>query len=89
MHRTLHILEIIVDVFSLLDKKSLSVLARTCRSFHEPALDLLWREQESLLPLLKCLPQNQWVEEKTALGTTILVSLDILVCMPDYKRQSI
>ncbi|KDQ49973.1 hypothetical protein JAAARDRAFT_74445, partial [Jaapia argillacea MUCL 33604] len=35
-------------------------LARTCRSFHEPALDILWKRQYSLKPLWKCLPSDLW-----------------------------
>ncbi|KAJ7137434.1 hypothetical protein C8R43DRAFT_855697, partial [Mycena crocata] len=34
----------------------LSCLAVTCRAFTDAALDSLWRDQNSLLPLLGCLP---------------------------------
>jgi hypothetical protein len=37
-------------------------LARCCRSFEDPVLDALWRTQEGLIPLLKCLPQEVWLE---------------------------
>ena len=80
MHPALNILEIVVDVFSYLDKKTLRSLSRTSRSLREPALDLLWREQDSLIPLFKCLPQSRWVEEKTSIGT-VLVSRDSLACL--------
>lgn len=33
-------------------------VALVCRSFREPALDLLWRSMESIIPLLKLLPRN-------------------------------
>ncbi|KAK7045166.1 hypothetical protein R3P38DRAFT_189149 [Favolaschia claudopus] len=41
-------------------RKSLPKLARCCRAFSEPALDLLWMRQEGILNLLKCLPQSRW-----------------------------
>ncbi|KAJ7476430.1 hypothetical protein FB451DRAFT_1557344 [Mycena latifolia] len=37
-------------------KSALASIARTCKAFTEPALDLLWRELTALLPLLKLLP---------------------------------
>ncbi|KAJ7147789.1 hypothetical protein C8R43DRAFT_889479 [Mycena crocata] len=38
----------------------LARLGRTCRQFSDIALDTLWREQETLVPLLKCLPSHLW-----------------------------
>ncbi|KAJ6520834.1 hypothetical protein B0H19DRAFT_380295 [Mycena capillaripes] len=40
--------------------KALSCLARTCRRFSDPALDILWRRQYTLLPLLQCFPPHLW-----------------------------
>ncbi|KAG2148767.1 hypothetical protein DEU56DRAFT_79738 [Suillus clintonianus] len=37
-----------------LTRKSLSGLARTCKAFHEPAMDVLWADLCSLEPLLGC-----------------------------------
>ncbi|KAK7027639.1 hypothetical protein R3P38DRAFT_946621 [Favolaschia claudopus] len=40
---------------------SLAALARTCTRFRDPALDLLWREQNTLTNLLRCLgPAHLW-----------------------------
>ncbi|KAJ7138242.1 hypothetical protein C8R44DRAFT_767109 [Mycena epipterygia] len=36
-------------------------LARTCRGFLDPALDLLWKYQSSLMPLSRCL-RDEWSE---------------------------
>ncbi|KAF9467018.1 hypothetical protein BDZ94DRAFT_1250325 [Collybia nuda] len=36
--------------------KNLAALARACKTFSEPALDLLWEFQPSLAPLVRCLP---------------------------------
>ncbi|EDR11170.1 uncharacterized protein LACBIDRAFT_324746 [Laccaria bicolor S238N-H82] len=40
--------------------KMLARLARTCKAFQDPALNILWHTQKTLLPLLKCLPPNAW-----------------------------
>ena len=38
-------------------------LACCCRSFEGPALDVLWRTQHQLLPLLKSFPRDTWKVE--------------------------
>ncbi|KAG2066501.1 hypothetical protein BDR04DRAFT_65333 [Suillus decipiens] len=40
-----------------ISRKSLAALARTCKAFHEPAMDLLWSEIEVLESLLGCVPR--------------------------------
>ncbi|KAJ7160456.1 hypothetical protein C8R46DRAFT_1354130 [Mycena filopes] len=40
---------------------ALTRLARTCRDFTNPALDLLWKEQYGLVNLLQRLPAHTWV----------------------------
>ncbi|KAJ7802690.1 hypothetical protein B0H14DRAFT_2891311, partial [Mycena olivaceomarginata] len=42
--------------------EDVAALARTCRDFENPALDILWREQNTLANVLKCLPSNLWEE---------------------------
>ncbi|KAI9461743.1 hypothetical protein HD554DRAFT_2290368 [Boletus coccyginus] len=39
-------------------RRSMSRLARTCKAICEPALDVLWRELDSLLPLISLFPSN-------------------------------
>ncbi|OAX44434.1 hypothetical protein K503DRAFT_678944 [Rhizopogon vinicolor AM-OR11-026] len=39
-------------------RRSMSRLARTCRAMCEPALNVLWRELDSLLPLISLFPNN-------------------------------
>ncbi|KAG2045621.1 hypothetical protein BDR06DRAFT_1051461, partial [Suillus hirtellus] len=34
--------------------QSLAALARTCKPFYEPAMDLLWAELDGMEPLLSC-----------------------------------
>lgn len=51
---TAKLLEYIVD--SPNGRRSLARLARTCKAFKEPALNVLWRDLDSLVPLLSLLP---------------------------------
>lgn len=39
-------------------RRTMSRLARTCKAMCEPALDVLWRELDSLLPLISLFPNN-------------------------------
>ncbi|KAJ7510984.1 hypothetical protein B0H11DRAFT_1956829 [Mycena galericulata] len=61
MHRALEILEIFLMIcssFSSTDRSALAALARTCTTFHNPALDVLWSDLNSLSPLLSCMPKD-------------------------------
>ncbi|KAJ6579641.1 hypothetical protein DFH09DRAFT_1030272 [Mycena vulgaris] len=72
MHRGFkipEILQLIFDEFSVepiprvyysppVNPPILAALARTCQLFHSPALDLLWRRQETLLNFLNCFPDG-------------------------------
>ncbi|KIK70804.1 hypothetical protein GYMLUDRAFT_148494 [Collybiopsis luxurians FD-317 M1] len=53
---TQKLLEAIIDTPG--GKRTVSRLARTCRTMSEPALDLLWKELDSLLPLIGLFPPN-------------------------------
>ena len=43
---------------------TLAVLARTCRDFEGPALDVLWREVSGLRPLLCTMPSDLFEMKK-------------------------
>ncbi|EIW78552.1 hypothetical protein CONPUDRAFT_167542 [Coniophora puteana RWD-64-598 SS2] len=59
MHRVLLINEMILSIARHVPSdKDLSTLARVCRSFSEPSLDVLWSILESIAPLLRCLPSD-------------------------------
>ena len=70
MHRCLHVFDIvsiITDfVFALGDSthdwRSVAALARTCKTFYEPALNTLWRTQIGIEYLIKCMPADAWEE---------------------------
>ncbi|KAG2345905.1 hypothetical protein BDR05DRAFT_960200 [Suillus weaverae] len=60
MHKCLQIAELFdvvcKRVLATGHQGSLAALCRTCRLFHEPALDVLYKSLESLRPLLFCIP---------------------------------
>ncbi|KAJ7187270.1 hypothetical protein C8R46DRAFT_1184920 [Mycena filopes] len=75
MHRALAILEIteniceeLNEVFSDRSPADLAALARTCKIFEDPALDVLWRKQDTLDNILKCLPPKSWDEAPAPRG---------------------
>jgi hypothetical protein len=76
MHHSLNILEILWAILSACDDRTLGTLARTCRLFHDPALDILWTHQHSLITLLKIMPADLWEERKRIWG----VPSTVLVC---------
>ena len=39
---------------------TVAALARTCRTFQDSALDVLWYSQYGMLNLLWCLPDDKW-----------------------------
>ncbi|KAG2074691.1 hypothetical protein BDR04DRAFT_1092908 [Suillus decipiens] len=56
MHSALTNLEVIYTICSFTQLRSLPALASTCREFEYPALNALWRDLQSVEPLVKCLP---------------------------------
>ena len=69
MHHALHIQEILLNIFGhccstsphgpdrRLSTATLAALARACRAFKEPALDVLWSDLDDLTPLSRCIPE--------------------------------
>ena len=81
MHHILHIQEILLNIFghccpTELDwtphrrrsTAALAALARTCRTFKEPALNVLWCELIDLTPLPRCLPEACCVTGRVRTG---------------------
>ncbi|KAJ7192025.1 hypothetical protein GGX14DRAFT_596483 [Mycena pura] len=64
MHRSLQIEEIRCEIVSRVHHDaSLAVLAQTCQLFQDPALNILWRKQETLYHLARCFPSDLVIEE--------------------------
>jgi hypothetical protein len=49
-----------LNSYRCVDPQSLAALARTCRRFQNPALDILWSNLPTLKPLFHCLPKGLW-----------------------------
>ncbi|KAJ7671277.1 hypothetical protein DFH06DRAFT_1365935 [Mycena polygramma] len=59
MHRCLIIDELVAEVCSHIEWPSqLYAVVRTCTAFREPALNRLWRKQNTLRNLIRCLPED-------------------------------
>jgi hypothetical protein len=74
---TNRLLEAILD--SSGGRRSLSRLSRTCKAFSKPALDVLWRELDSLVPLIGLFPAHLFKRSrKPGLGlvSTLLTVLE-------------
>ncbi|KAK7694347.1 hypothetical protein QCA50_001532 [Cerrena zonata] len=84
MHHCLTISEILDHVFEYcvaqeVDyENTLAAVARTCKTFYEPAVSALYYQLQDLSPLLKLLPKDFWFEEQEpgSLGG-ILVTLHL------------
>ncbi|KAG1733816.1 hypothetical protein EDB19DRAFT_1999890 [Suillus lakei] len=85
MHQALLVSEVLSEIFSHLDENlgryslsrpsktqpSLEALARTCKTFHEPAMRLLWAKLDGIIPLLGCVPRlHQLIYRSTSSGRT-------------------
>jgi hypothetical protein len=66
MHRCFLISEIThvicTELSNVWAREPLARLARTCQALREPALDALWYELHGLIPLVKCMPKDLWME---------------------------
>jgi hypothetical protein len=83
MHRALDIVELVENICAHLapadlvrlktdTARDLALLSRTSTIFLDPALDVLWRSQDSLIHLLRCMPDDL---------------LEIPVVPPDPERR--
>ncbi|KAG2364902.1 hypothetical protein BDR07DRAFT_1482063 [Suillus spraguei] len=82
MHICLLPPEILLHIFAIYNKGygllgshvTLAFLARTCKTFKEPALDILWQDIDGLEPLISCivacLPEG--ISQKNARGMLML-----------------
>ena len=64
MHRALLIPEILHAVCVYATDATLVSLVRTCKVFHEVAIQVLWDELHDLNPLIKCFPEDAWTVDQ-------------------------
>ncbi|KAG2346584.1 hypothetical protein BDR05DRAFT_959517 [Suillus weaverae] len=61
MHRALLIDDLLTSILQhVTSPKDLINFARTCSAVSDPPLNMLWRVQSSLAPLIMCLPEATW-----------------------------
>ncbi|EIW75199.1 hypothetical protein CONPUDRAFT_147332 [Coniophora puteana RWD-64-598 SS2] len=64
MHHCLSVSELILAICCSSNDAALANLAQTCKTFQEPALNVLYSDLDCMSKLLMCLPQDLWrVEE--------------------------
>ena len=71
MHRCLFVHDIITEIawhvrfeHNVTHLHSVAALAQTCHALYEPAMDVLWHTLHSVGPVVKCLPEDFWYEER-------------------------
>ena len=80
MHHALQIQEILQNIFDYCRRvhgatTDLPALARTCRTFKEPALDVLWEQLDDVSPIARCLPGTSHEENKVGVFKCSVTSL--------------
>jgi hypothetical protein len=77
MHRAFDSEDIVYSVLKYLEPKDLKNMAMTCSRLAGSALDILWSEQSSLVPLIMCLPQDTWeIEDDTIVSEVYHLNVD-------------
>ncbi|OBZ69039.1 hypothetical protein A0H81_11299 [Grifola frondosa] len=66
----LRLLEFVVQVFTSTHSYNVlyairCIIPEHASAFHEPALDVLWKEIDGLAPLVKCFPADAWAVERS------------------------
>ncbi|KAG1748305.1 uncharacterized protein EDB91DRAFT_1245015 [Suillus paluster] len=72
--------------------KTFLALALTCKSFTEPALDLLWENlNDGLAPLIRCLPQSLWKKAERKLEFQRAMTFDdwSIFCKYNHRVRSL
>ncbi|KAJ6548601.1 hypothetical protein B0H19DRAFT_1161415 [Mycena capillaripes] len=68
-------------------RKTLLALASTCKVLQEPALDVLWKNQESLAPFLSCLPEDLFNTRPALASEEVPLRLLRPFAPPDWRRS--
>ena len=70
------ILQLVARELVASEAKGTAVLLACCyRNLEDPVLDRLWETQDRITPLLKCLPQEVWKEERGSLVSQFITLL--------------
>ncbi|KAI6011302.1 hypothetical protein EDC04DRAFT_2766369 [Pisolithus marmoratus] len=73
MHPCLSVDEVLRLTFRFIDDRgsTLCALAGTCRTFHEPAMDLIWETLTTIKPVLLNLPSARMVSTEDGVRNSI------------------
>ncbi|KAJ7442781.1 hypothetical protein B0H11DRAFT_2093438 [Mycena galericulata] len=66
--------------------QTLAAVARTCKAFQDPALDLLWAPQNTVMKILDCMPGDIWEETDEGDTAELEVRLKRPVLPSDWER---
>lgn len=69
-------------------RRSVSRLARTCKSFCEPAMDVLWRELDSLVPIVGLFPSHLLKKSRRP-GLGLVRGLTFVLHLDTYESLSL
>lgn len=84
MHRCLQVPEILLaitdavasnpshDALSRVEMNTHASLARTCKAFHDMAMDALWAKQYGLNRLIKLLPSHTWELRRRGIAVSLV-----------------
>ena len=67
MHKALGVVDVFLKVCEEVNKPTSAALARTCKMFHESAIQTLWRTVPGLGPLIMLFPQDAWRVDANAI----------------------
>ncbi|KAK6971749.1 hypothetical protein R3P38DRAFT_3297837 [Favolaschia claudopus] len=68
--------------------RALAALARTCKHFHEFAQNELWKDQDGILNLIRCMPKDLWEFEYDLWGHRTSLKWNREVRPTDWDRVS-
>ncbi|KAJ7165587.1 hypothetical protein C8R43DRAFT_1061545 [Mycena crocata] len=66
--------------------KTCASLARVSKIFSDPALDVVWRQQDSLVLLVKCMPDTLWEQRGLQAKRNLVVHLRRPITSTDLPR---
>ena len=60
MHEVFSLVDTFRRICELAEEPTRAALARTCKTFHEPAIQALWHTIPDLVPAVMLFPQDAW-----------------------------
>jgi hypothetical protein len=86
--RCLNVPELLGSILASLDKPTQASMALCCRAFLTPAVEALWDELNSLVPLIKTFPNDVWTDEDDTVMDDNGIEVPLVVSMPRVFKAS-